>query len=327
MKVYFAFRSGYERTTRYTKVFEAKSVLDWFQSNWDMFQGEYLCEKEILGVHVYGFPIEDSDLDSGQKIPAPKSLTKLKLDIETYIYSNEVKVNTNCVQICTDDDEIELSWYVFDEIYAEKFPEKVAIWTQEYLPQTYGNVGKLLANRCIEIVPKGNGKGCIYYGSASCYDSGNIDSLEGLYKINNVRLDTFLNYLRNSQIRVKNEDDGDMGLYELSFIKFVAQQLPNANFNDILEYLGKVPMTEFNEDIDFDNFEKYTLNDILAIEKSEDSLPDSSFIRISEHMCEWNTATYDNEFHNYFVLFDDLWVEKNEIYAKNLARFTKTWEL
>jgi hypothetical protein len=261
MKIYFAFRSGYEKTTRHTKVFEANSVLDWFQSNWDTFQGEYMCEKEVLGVHVYGFPIEDDDLDYGQKIPAPKSLSKLKADIETFIYSNEVKVHANCVQILTDDDEIELSWYVFDEIYAEKHPEKIAIWTQEYLPQTYGSVGKLLGNKCIEIVPKGNGKGCIYYGSSSCYDSGNLDGLEGLYKINNVRVDTFLQYLRNNPIPIqtKGEEEEDFGLYELSFIKYVAQQLPNASFNEILEYLGRVPMTEFNDDIDFDHFEKYTL--------------------------------------------------------------------
>ena len=28
----------------------------------------------------------------------------------------------------TDDDEIEISWYLFDEIYKAKHPEKISIW-------------------------------------------------------------------------------------------------------------------------------------------------------------------------------------------------------
>lgn len=315
------------------KIFEANSVLDWFQSNWDAFQGEYSCEEKILGIHVYGFPIDDDELEEGQKVPAPKTISELKSKIEEHVYLNEIKTHINCVQVHTDDDEIELAWYVFDEVYAEKYPEKVAIWMNEYLPQTYGEVGQLLDGKFKNILPQGSDKGCVYYGSAAIYDSGNLESLEGLHKIENVRLPSFLNYLRNHKISFKNKSDSSYGLDELLLFQFVAKQLPNADFKDIIDILGRIPTTEFGE-VDIKNIDKYTLDDVLKIELAEPELPQSSFMNISEHLCEWNTVIripmgdeLEDLFKNYFVLFDDLWVEKNELLAKNLARFTKTWAL
>lgn len=333
MKIFFAFRSGYEKASKYIKEFEADSVLDWFQSNWDAFQGEYGCEENVLGVHVYGFPIEDEDLEEGQKVPAPKSLAQLKSKIDEYIYSNEIKTSVNCIQVLTDDDEIELAWYVFDEIFKDKYPEKVAIWDNEYLPHEYGEIGQLLKGTYVEILPKDKDKGCVYYGSSSIYDGANFEYLEGLYKIENIRLPSFLNYLRNNEINLKKDNEDSCGFNELLFFQFVAKQLPNSDFQEILEYLGKIPLTEFNT-IGIEAINDYTLAEVLELEKAENNLPKNSFIKVSKHCCEWNTVTLCplndelvDTFHNYFVLFDDLWVEKNELLAKNLAQFTKTWEL
>ncbi len=325
MKIYFAFRSGYEKTTRYVKEFEADSVLDWFQKNWDTFQGEYGCEENLLGVHVYGFPIDDEDLEEGQKVQKPKTLSQLKAQIEEYIYQNETKINANCLQVYTDDDEIELAWYVFDEKFIENNPDKIAIWLNGYLPTTFGNNGLKLASKCIEITPNGTENGCVYYGSNPFYDSGNFETLEGLYKIENIRLPTLLNYLRANQINVKKGAEPTYGLNELRFIQFIAKQLPTANFTEIIEMLGKMPLTEL-EDIDLENLDNYSLNDIMKTNTENFEPSKSSFIKINEHCCEWNTVAMDM-FHNYFVFFDDLWVEKNESFAKNLAQFTKTWQL
>lgn len=333
MKIYFAFRSGYEKTSKYMKTFEAESVLDWFQSNWDAFQGEYGCEEQLLGVHIYGFPIDDEELEQGQKVPPPKNLAQLRAKIEEYIYFNEIKVQVNCIQVLTDDDEIELAWYVFDEIYANQYPEKVAAWLNDYLPQDFGDEGKLLGGKFINILPKGSDKGCIYYGSSSIYDGGNFEDLEGLHKIDNVRLPEFLNYLRNHKVHTKSNKGISTGLEELKFFQFIAKQLPNADFKEILGVIGTIPLTEFNE-IDMDDIHDYTLEEVLKMGLAESELPQSSIIRVSEHCCEWNTVIrlptngiLEDSFCNYFVLFDDLWVEKNKALAQNLAQFNRTWKL
>lgn len=327
MKIYFAFRSGYEKTSRYVKVFEANSVLDWFQTNWNSFQEEYSCENEILGVHVYGFPIEDEELEEGQKVKPPKSISQLKSLIEEYIYSNEIKANTNCIQVLTDDDEIELAWYVFDEIYAEKYPDKVDIWFNEYLPQNFGSNGKILKKKCNLVLPKGNKKGCIYYGSSSYYDGGNIESLEGLYKIDNIRLPDILDYLRTKDIKLKEETEFCYGLDELKLMQYVAKQLPKAGIAEIFNILQQIPLTEFDRgDIDIKDIDEHTLTDVLKSQNSKKIVSENSFMKISEHCYEWNTIGMDT-FHNYFVLFDDLWVEKNETLANSLQQYMRDWKI
>lgn len=129
--IYFAFRSAELPNQRHIKAFDADNVLDFFVKHWQALS----CHegvKQLLGVYVYGFPI--ADYQSFDPVGIPKDFAQLVSIIERYVYCNEVIGDNDCLQVLTDDDEIELAWYVFSDDYKNANLDKVALWFYEDLP-------------------------------------------------------------------------------------------------------------------------------------------------------------------------------------------------
>lgn len=206
MKIYFAYRSGYIPNNRHFRVFEADSIFDWFLKNWASLSDETDgAVTNLLGIRPYGFPI--SDYETEKPVPSPTDLEDLKAKIESFIYSNEVIVSESCVQVFTDDDEIELAWYLFDEKFAAENPDKVSIWFYDVLPTNFASEisPAMLEGKTVD--PKAIGRSNTYYMSSSIYDSSHIEDLQGVYRFEGLRLPELTEYLRkNDSINVENDD-------------------------------------------------------------------------------------------------------------------------
>ncbi len=306
MKIHFTYRSGYVPNNRYSKTFEANSVLDWFVQNWDKLtdEDEY---KTLLGTSVYGFPF--SDYKSENPIAPPRNLKELKEKIESHVYSNEVFVKQDCVQVHTDDDEIELAWHVFDEKYAEANREKTKLWFLDNLPAAFGKTPYTEKIKGTSSKAKGDENARTYYLSTCIYDSCNFDSLSTAHIFKGVSLPNLVGFLRGNQTATTGKET--TADYEIEFIQNLARKYPSLSPE---EFFGA--LTRYN----------------LADPPSEDeiSLPDDapnekSALRYSEHLIEMMIEK--SGFYDYIVLFDDYWLNENTELGLSLVHFHKDWKV
>jgi|GEM_PF-1774112 len=337
MKLYFAYRTGYEPNLRYIKEFESDSIFDWFISNWETLTNDNYSE--LLGTIVYGFPIrvepkakpkpkKQSFFDKifGKKqtvepidnteIEKPKNFEELLEFLINGLYSNEIEGNQHCIKVATDDDEIELAYFVFDDLYKTKNEEKLAIWFNPELPTKFGTVGKELKTNFPKISVKGNSEGCTYFLSSPIYDGSNLEDMT-VIKIDGVRVDGIINYLKNNELE---EIEGVLyPIDELNYIKKIANELKTGDLRTILDVFAKYPITEL-QDIEVN---EQSLNEIK--EKDFNNLPEKSIVNISEHLVEISVNSIEI-FYNYYMIFDDLWIEKNEVLAESISYFGSNWD-
>lgn len=323
--LYLAYRSGYFPNCRYIKEFEEESILNWFQRYWDKFTTENPEEDDdyvkVLGTHIYGFSIWQVD---DEPIPSsPTNFEELISIIGKYIYNNEIEGDENCLKVLTDDDEIELAWFLFTEKYKQENFDNLSLWFCNQLPIRYGENG-LKLNVEIEILPQGNKEGCVYFISCPIYDGANLEDLEGAYKIENIRLPDLITYLKENEF----EDSGyeyDAGYSELEFLQYISRGSENINVETLFNIFSKIPITELNVNQDGTNqYEGCTIDELLGLDLRNDAK--KSIVNASEHICEISINTV-GEFYNYWIIFDDLWVEENEKLAKSILCFGKDWKI
>jgi hypothetical protein len=335
VKIYFVYRSAYESISRYMKVFEANSILEWFQTHWDILSIDDDNLIELFGLYVYGFPIRE------HPIPLPQSIEDLINKLEKHVYLNELKGTEHCIEVSTDDDEIGLAWYIFDEFFVQNNPEKTTFWLTKELPTNFGDTGQLLGDDKLygEVLPKGNYKGCLYLGLVSDTDTWQFDFPEGLMKIENIRLPDFLDYLSHQTISFEQKKSFDSGFRYLKLLQFLVLNFPQADIKEIIENFCKLSLPDLSEDLDEETVNKISedlykekassLKRFTPLSEYQELMLEyrgecfKPFISVNEHVCEWGDI-FVADFYNYFVIFDDLWVEKNKLLAENVSRFFKS---
>ncbi len=321
MQIYLAYRSAYFPNARFIKAFNEESILSWFQKNWEVFTKEGAAESkeyiEVLGTAIYGFPIWQID---DEPVPSkPKDFLELKSIIEKYIYNNEISGNENCLKVLTDDDEIELAWFMFTEKYKQENIENLQVWFSEEIPTDFGIKGqKLDAGK--EILPKGNQEGCTYFISCPIYDSANFEDLEGTYKIENIRLPDFLNHILTNRLTYADEEAYTSTLNEINYIKHIAKKTQSKDLREVLDIFSRKPITALQDTA----YKRLSIEELLKMELSNKE--EKSILNYSEHFCEICINTL-GVFYNYWILFDDLWVEKNQTLARSILRFGESWEI
>lgn len=315
MKIYLVYRTAYIPNSRYIKSFEADSLLAWFQENWEAFyKDENDTYVRILGIKIYGFPIwkREDDKDFPTK---PNDLEDLKTKIDRYIYSNEVIAQEDCLQVYTDDDEIELAWAVFTEKYQQENWDKVSLWFHQELPTRFGEKGKDLPTN-YQVLPSAKEKGTVYFLSCPIYDGGNLSDLEGACKIEGLRLPELLDYLQTHEITFQPEESYTYS-NELKFIQHLVKESKANSFKEVLELASTLPITEIEEED-----KSLSLEKLLKLKLR--NAPEKSILKTSEHFYEVciNGMSLDDFIdYNYWVFFDDLWIEANESLAKSLINF------
>jgi hypothetical protein len=127
MGVYYALRSPYcGASGRYYRRFDDDNLLAFFQRLWGEVKESDDNEtilKEILGQVPYGFALYDED---DELLPAPKNMRQLYSNLRESVYHNDFLTKPGCIQILTDDDELEMAYFFFDDAYLSRHSEKTA---------------------------------------------------------------------------------------------------------------------------------------------------------------------------------------------------------
>jgi len=342
MSVYFVYRSHYEGPScKHVLCLDADSVLGWFQGVWERAkQADDASEwvKREIGANVYGFAsIFEAARD--ESLPPPSSERKLKSYLEEHLYvEGEIKFKPDALQVLTDDDEIELAYYIFDDHYLQEHPGKATYLLHEdwKLPTSCGDKpGKpRVVNKPVQ--PPGSGSGMTYLAFLSYYDSGGLSSLDdvgGPCRIKGVRILQFSDYLEATPA-------GEDWPFELTLLRsqIHADDPTDLRLKSALERVASLPVVRLGEinmrpqpgQGTIDDARTYIANAVSKLGGTFDHDASKSLIATSDNLLQLclhiGNSFGNDEFHQW-IIFDDLWAGQHLDLAEGVLRYAKRWDV
>jgi hypothetical protein len=339
MSVYFVYRSHYQGPTgKFVRRFDDPSLLAWFRKRWRGIADPYASRdyaEEVLGCRVYGFSslfgaIAENDL------PPPATAGELAEVLEEHLYvESEVRCRPHVIQALTDDDEIELAYFFFDDAYLARHPEKAAFLLHEpfALPETAAAEGVTAAVRTKRLRPAGPGKGTTYLAFLAYYDSSSLSDMDGAYRLEGVRLPDLAAFLRDTAPK------GDWPL-ELVLLRTQISVGDRTGIAVGLERTGRLPMREVS-DAAYDSGmsmntasekEQAILAGLAAVTRREPRTDAGrlSTVQASPHVAQLapHVATWGDVpmFHRW-ILFDDLWLAAHPDLGNAILRYASRWDM
>jgi uncharacterized protein (TIGR02996 family) len=200
MSVYFFYRCPYEAPAgSHLQRFDDDTVLDWFRSRWHTLSGtdrDTVHERvgRELGCRVYSFPHLFVQV-AEQSLPLPATPQDLLAAMEE-VYVNEVRCDSpHLLQVATDDDEVGLAYYFFDDHYLARHGKRAAFLLRDgwKLPGGGGPGGFRAAEKTTRLKPRGPEQGTTYV-----IDLDHVPDMENLTdgcRIDGVRLPGLAKYL------------------------------------------------------------------------------------------------------------------------------------
>jgi hypothetical protein len=342
MSVYFIYRSHYEGPSgKHVRVLDGDSVLGWFQSIWDKAKAAEVTSEWLaaeLGCEVYGFS-SLFEAAREESLPPPTSDRKLKSYLDEHLYvEGEIKFKRHSLQVLTDDDEIELAYYLFDDHYLKENSVRAAYLLQEdwKLPSSIGECSFEPSIDTKEVSPTGNGEGVTYLAFLAFYDSGGLTDLDefgGPCRIEGVRLPGLAGYLEttspaeswplelgllHSRLR-RDEPEGK----KLGAALGRVARLPVLRISESI--LGKPPGVESVEQ-SRDRVERC----VKSLKGVQDHDPSKSLVGASDdlaQLCLHVGDFFGKDVYHQWIIFDDLWAGEHRDLAEAILRYAKRWDV
>jgi hypothetical protein len=373
--VYFVCRSEYERPhgRRVIEYPDLNNLLDWFQrywltrqeleqfeprvtqateyDPWDWQDQIHALREDALGGSFYGLGTFFIPM---LERPCPSSIADVQEFIETFggRYSEgTIEFRDGAIQSITDDDEIDIAWYLFDSEFAQRHPERVSfLMRREFeMPEQCDEHGWHPPVRCRHLGHGETGTYCCFF---SAQDGMTITDIEGCYRLP-VRLPEAGAWLASQNIRSDDEKNWPEDLQLLRAFALISGdsslEQPLLLFNSldqslrawlprmVCDYRYATKNTLFllgNKSECLADIESLSSGSI----KSGQKLPgnywiiskDPSLTQISPHLCQIvftsmlapHDAPEKKKYHiSHWIFFDDLWASANRDLAESILRF------
>jgi hypothetical protein len=249
----------------------------------------------------------------------------------------EIKYKPHALQVLTDDDEIELAYYFFDDHFLKQNPGKADYLLHEdwRLPTTSDEGSYAPSARTKKLGLSRSGPGKTYIAFLAFYDSSNLSDLDvdgPPRRIEGVRVPQLAAYLAESL------PDKDWP-FEL---KLLRSQLsaPNSiadRLKESLERVARLPVLEISNSGSSSRLGMGTveqardeIDDVLKAvsQKAVDHDPSQALTSVAEHSAQlclpvgWESAIYHQ-----WIIFDDLWAGEHRELAEGILRFATRWDV
>ena len=335
MSVYFVYRSPYDNPTgKFVRRFDDTSVLAWFQIRWEgakEAEDTYDYARSLVGCSVYGFGslfecIKECDL------PCPRSDRELARVLKEHLYAEgEILARPNVIQVLTDDDELELAYYFFDDTFLAKHGDRAAYLLQKAtaLPAAGKEAPTATARaRTRRLKLSGEHGGVTYLAFLTFYDSCALSDLEGAYRIEGVRVPELMAYLQIRTLR------GDVP-FEIRLMQAQARAYTDvANLEALWQRLGRLSLRNLSDAYDT---AVYTQSDpvrghqiLAAAVPGEGPGSALSQVQAGSHLAQLclHVDTWGKQplFHQWIV-FDDLWLAANPALGNAILRYAAQWDV
>lgn len=356
--VHFVYRCHYDNPTAFhVRRFKADTVLEWFQQIWEPIPNDSGTDlaahnhaKKLIGRDVYCFAnIFEKTAELGWRVP--HSDTELEIRLDDSLYINEMKFSPHAVQVFTDDDELEMGIYIFDDHYAKRHPERVKFLLHNgfALPDGGKRHGFRRPHEVPEVLAGAvAGDGRTYFANFAAYDGSNLGDLKpgtACGVVPGVRVADLPRLLFALDARTEKQKE----------------KLPDA-FRDVLtgiepavrtakgteRLLLKAVRADPNDtacwaaysDCCLENGKPTLLERVLSKSRGEGGghsprpNPRRDVIAVGQHVAQagkhvdrWDSGRWLKQLYHHLVFFDDLWANAHPHLAASLLRAAGRWDI
>ena len=201
MATYLVLRSHYNTPSEkaLVKFEDDETVLAWFQNRWQQHAeagtngtSSYDLLAEEIGFSVYGLA-SIFDHAGEENLASPKNDRTLKEYVAKHLYTEmTADYRPHFLQVCTDDDELELCYFIFDDHFLKtnsssmaflmhddwKLPTEFADPTDTQPANTIFKHKRNIKPRQAKPFAKSDNKqGKVYFAISECIDSANLDPI------------------------------------------------------------------------------------------------------------------------------------------------------
>ena len=335
MATYFVYRCGdLGPTARHLKRFEDATVLDWFRNHWRPFAdydsaNAYL--NELVGVKVYS--IGDLYFDDEQpELPRPETLDDVRAAV-LRTYHNAICFEEHCVQVLTDDDETDMAFYFFDDVFLLKHRDLAAYVLNEdwRLPEGEGEEGWAASESTRPALGeiRGDGPGCLYTAVIDTCGGHHLGDGFAAQHVLGVRVPELCRWLMRLPGSLEDHDYHFEELRSVLLSKDLTQSREERAF---LKALQKDP----HDDVTWKVYGDWTQDQgvrppgLRLLERAlprhrSGGNPKRNLAQVGDRVGQLFAHEGDKDFEHWFF-FDDLWGNAHPALANALLRYTR-WDM
>jgi uncharacterized protein (TIGR02996 family) len=342
MSVYFVYRSHYDGPSgKHVRRFDADTILDWFRAHWTPLADDTKADehaRHLLGTRVYSFARLFTGI-AEQSLPPPRTMPALAGHLKKLLYVNEMRSSPHTLQIYTDDDDLEMAIYFFDDQYLAEHPARAAFLThgEWALPGTALDGGFRPAERTKAMKPRGRGPGATYAVYNTYYASDNLDYLPGPVRFDGVRLPELARHLLAI---APAEDERELAAVRTALLTVP----PPRGEQAFLDTLRANPKDDSTWEVFSDWLEergkpragvhllRLALAGVQAPKISARRTNDAkkSRVHVEEHVAQLCLHTQrwgERDLYHQYYFFDDLWAAAHPDLANSLLRWARRWDV
>jgi uncharacterized protein (TIGR02996 family) len=354
MSIWFVYRSHHDLpATRLVKRFEESTILEWFCNHCKPIADRDEAEayvKQMLGIEPHGFAYFLTRM-AEDNIPPPRNNRELHEAFHGWPVEGQWRCRPHAIQGLDDDDEQEMAFYIFDDVFAGKYPERVAWLMQEdwRLPSGIGSGSFKPAFRTARLKPRGKGEGTTYLVFLVCIDSCTLSDLSGeAFRLDGVRLPELAGWL---SLAGEAEREEHLWCDELSTLAeeiLVEEAGCDPMETVFLRELRANPKDDSHWNVYGDWLEErgQPRAEITLLQRAfariarreprqhHPSIPvpkgGLSQYRVEPHLaqlCLHTGTVFNHNDFDHWVIFDDLWASAHPDLANSLLRQLERWDV
>jgi uncharacterized protein (TIGR02996 family) len=352
MSVHFVYRCHYNAPgERLVRRFEFTTVVEWARSIWKAIpdgDAAHAYAKDLLkGLDVYTFERVFTGI-AEESLPLPETMEDVA-NVFRFLYLGEMDYGPHHLQILTDDDELELAIYIFDDHFRRANPDLTSFLVLDSweLP---GEWSEAQAPRFPNTSPMkyaGDGEGTLYAFSLFAADSSNLSDLSASSRIDGLRVPDICRHV----LTHPDEDYLDFGLRN---IRHTLQELltnPTGEDAGFLAALRDNPGDRTNWAVYSDWLQErgrppaglYLLEtalrrDALPGDARKNRDPALDLVKVTPHMAQackhvgrWPEGGFlwftPSDTYIQWIYFDDCWTAANPTLAAGVLQFAARWDV
>jgi hypothetical protein len=370
MAVHFVYRCHYAGPAgKHVAHFPDDSVLAWFQNHWAHLADPNFADERLealLGFRVYGLA-SLFEAAAEHQLPPPSSQARLVQYLNRYLYvEGAVECKPHLIQALTDDDEISLAYFFFDDHFLARHADRAAFLLHEgwQLPGGAGGPGFVPQTKTQPVRLGGKGEGTVYAVLLSVYASDHMDDMTS-YRFEKMRLGDLARGLAAG----RPDDRWPFELVALraqlfaplqgcvaaeeAFLAELRQAGPDETpwriYSDFLIDLGQPPAGQtvlrralerltlyaprgLHDEIPHEALRgdigpaRAAIDAYAAGSKRRDHDPALSRVHAEEHLAQLCLHADRQEWHQWYF-FDDLWASAHPALAEALLVYGRRWDV
>ncbi len=340
--IWFVYRSHYEGPlSRRVRRIEAPSIVAWFR---ERFQDARVAEaphdvgEADLGGYVYGFGTIFEAVKE-HKLVAPTTMSGLEKLLQEHLYveggRENIRVSNHTLRVTTDDDEVHLAYFFFDDEAVAKYPDRLSYLLLEdpKLPDGEAEGAFEPPFELDPLLPGGKDRGNTYACLFTFYDG---QSLPGeVHVFPGVRLPDLCAHLRQVTPTSKPESwsaewldtwpiemrllramvDPEDRTVEAALTRAAAYPIESVAARMNHSHLGIGSYKDARGE-----FEK------AAEGKEHGGDPSRSIVHVGKHVAVLCAHESKHFGYQQWILFDDRWAAAHPALAASMLRYGRSWD-